>query len=310
MSTIRFMRTFLAIARHGTFSEAAERVALTQAAVSFQMRALETELGRELFDRSGRSALLNASGRELLPEVRRLLDLYEQMRLPRGVPGELTGSVSLGAIVSCMAMLARIVAGLKASHPQLDVHLFSGKSNELARMVETGELDAAFLVEGGRPNASTRWTPLYTEQVVVLAPRSAKGETAAEILSGNPFLRFDRSQRTGRQIDRCLRRMAVNVKEFIELNSIETVVSLVRQDVGVALLPQLIGSDWHTSPTLRVVRLPDDLGDMVRGIGMIERRDHDRQNISQEICARYAEFFENWHPANVRDSSTETPLPA
>jgi DNA-binding transcriptional LysR family regulator len=293
------MRTFLAIARYGTFSEAAERVALTQAAVSFQIRALETELGRELFDRSGRSALLNAAGRELLPEVRRLLDLYDQMRLPRGGPGELSGSVSLGAIVSCMPMLARIVAGLKTTHPQLDIHLFTGKSNELSRMVETGELDAAFLVEGGRHHASIRWTPIYVEQVVVLAPRSAIGETPFEILSRNPFLRFDRSQRTGRQIDRCLRRMAVNVTEFIELNSIETVVSLVRQDVGVSLLPQLMGSDWHSSRDLRVLPLPDDLGDMVRGVGMVERRDHGRQSITQEICVRYAELFESWRPGRV-----------
>jgi DNA-binding transcriptional LysR family regulator len=185
--------------------------------------------------------------------------------------------------------------------------LFSGKSNELARMVETGELDAAFLVEGGRHSASIRWTPIYTEQVVVLAPRSAMGETPYEILSRNPFLRFDRSQRTGRQIDRCLRRMAVNVTEFIELNSIETVVSLVRQDVGVSLLPQLIGSDWHISRDLRVVPLPNDLGDMVRGVGMVERRDHGRQGITQEICVRYTELFENWRPGVVAPPARTTP---
>ena len=51
MSTLRFLRTFLAVARHGSFPEAAEQVALTQAAVSFQMRALEAELGRELGER-------------------------------------------------------------------------------------------------------------------------------------------------------------------------------------------------------------------------------------------------------------------
>ena len=85
MSTIRFLRTFLAVAHHGSFSEAAEQVALTQAAVSFQMRSLETELGRELFDRSGRLAILNAAGRELLPEARQLLDMYDRCacRAPR-----------------------------------------------------------------------------------------------------------------------------------------------------------------------------------------------------------------------------------
>jgi DNA-binding transcriptional LysR family regulator len=296
LNTLKFMRTFLAVAQHGTFSEAAERVALTQAAVSFQMRALETELGRELFDRSGRTALLNSAGRELLPEVRKLLDLYDQLRLPRAAPGQLAGSVSLGAIVSCMATLAKVVAALKITHPQLDVHLFSGKSNELAQKVETGELDAAFLVEGGRTSGGTRWIPLYAEQVVLLAHRSAPGEHCAELLAANPFLRFDRTQRTGRQIDRCLRRMAVSVTEFLELNSIETLVSLVRQEVGVSLLPQLIGSDWHVSRDLRVVPLPADLGYVARAVGMIERRDHGRQDITEVICNRCAEVFSDWQP--------------
>lgn len=164
MSTIRFLRTFLAVAHHGSFSEAAEQVALTQAAVSFQMRSLEAELGRELFDRSGRLAILNAAGRELLPEIKHLLDLYDRMRLPRTVPGELAGSVSVGSIVSCMGTLSKVVSGMKKSHPKLDVRILSGKASELAGKVEDGELDAAFLVEAGRKMASTRWTPLHLQR--------------------------------------------------------------------------------------------------------------------------------------------------
>ena len=77
MSTVRFLRTFVAVARHGSFAAAAERVALTQAAVSLQMRALEAELRRDLFDRSGRTVTLNAHGRALLPQAEYLLGLYD-----------------------------------------------------------------------------------------------------------------------------------------------------------------------------------------------------------------------------------------
>jgi hypothetical protein len=48
---------------------------------------------------------------------------------------------------------------------------------------------------------------------------------------------------------------------------------------------------------------------MVRGVGMIERRDHDRQHIGREICARYAEFVENWHPSNVDEPTLQIELP-
>lgn len=293
---MRFLRTFLAVAQYGSFSEAAEQVALTQAAVSFQMRALETELGRELFDRSGRLAILNAAGRELLPEIKNLLDLYDRMRVPRNAPGELAGSVTMGSIVSCMGTLSKVVSGLKKAHPKLDVRVLSGKASELAHKVEAGELDAALLVEAGRKMASTRWTPLYEEELVVIAPRTAVGEDVRTVLTQNPFLRFDRTQRTGLQIDRILRRLAVPLNEFLELNAIETLVELVRQEAGVTLLPLLNGANWMASPDLRIHRLPGDLGPISRAIGMLERREHARQSITAAICNQCALAFRAREP--------------
>ncbi|ANY15939.1 LysR family transcriptional regulator [Bordetella pseudohinzii] len=292
MSTLRFMRTFLAVAHHGTFAEAAEQVALTQAAVSFQMRSLEAELGRELFDRSGRLAILNAAGRELLPEIKQLLDLYERLRLPRHTSDALAGAVSVGAIVSCMGTLSKVVTRMKREHPGLDVRVLSGKASELASKVEAGELDAALIVEAGRKMASTRWTPLYEEPLVVVAhPAAAGGEDVREVLRANPFLRFDRTQRTGLQIDRVLRRLGVAVSEFLELNAIETLVELVRQETGVALLPLLNGANWQESRDLRVLALPDDLGPTARAIGMLERREHARQDITAAICQQCQQRF-------------------
>src|SRR3546814_1952916 len=130
MNSIRFLRSFLAVAHHGSFSEAAEQVARTQAAISFQMRSLEAELGRELFDRSGRLAILNAAGRELLPDVKQLVDLYDRLKSPRNTPGALAGAVSIGAVVSCMGTLSKVVSSLKREHPGLDVRVLSGNRSE------------------------------------------------------------------------------------------------------------------------------------------------------------------------------------
>ena len=79
MSSIRLLKTFLAAAGEGSFAGAAHRVALTQAAVGQQMRVLEAELRRPLFERQGKAVVLNDAGRELLPMVRRLVAQYEQM---------------------------------------------------------------------------------------------------------------------------------------------------------------------------------------------------------------------------------------
>ena len=75
---IRELRTFVVVARDGTFAGAGQRIGLTQAAVSAQMQRLENELGFTLFDRTGRSARLNSMGHETLTRAEEILRLYKK----------------------------------------------------------------------------------------------------------------------------------------------------------------------------------------------------------------------------------------
>jgi DNA-binding transcriptional LysR family regulator len=292
MSTIRFLRTFVAVAQHGSFAAAAGHVALTQAAVSLQMRSLETELRRELFDRSGRVAVLNADGRELLPRARHLLALYDEMRLPQAQPEAMAGAVAVGAVVSVMGGLSHVVARMKRAYPALEVRLVGAKSIELAAMVESGELDAAILVEGAaRIPGTLRWTPLYDEPLVAIAAQGSAGEDVREALAANPYLRFDRSQRTGMLVDRALRRAHLRVIEFLELNSIEALVELVRQEVGVTVVPLLQRARWRNDAALRILPLLVNDEPVMRTIGMLERRDHGRGHVTGAVRTACAELF-------------------
>lgn len=284
MSTIRFLRTFVAIVDQGSFAAAAEHVALTQAAVSLQMRALEAELRRDLFDRGGRVAVLNAQGIALLPQARSLLAMYDEMRLATGAPEEMAGSLAIGAVVSVMGGLSHAVATMKRQYPALDIRLVGAKSIELASAVENGELDAAILVEGtGKVPGALRWAPLYQEPLVAIAARSSGVSTAREALSSHPFLRFDRTQRTGMLVERALRRLRLPVNEFLELNSIEALVELVRQEVGVTVVPLLHRARWQRDPALRVLPLDADGPPLVRTVGMLERRGHARRHITEAV---------------------------
>lgn len=286
MSTIRFLRTFVAVAEHGSFAAAAGHVALTQAAVSLQMRALEGELRRELFDRGGRVAVLNADGRELLPQARRLLALYEEMRLPLASSEAMAGAVAIGAVVSVMGGLSQGLARMKRAYPALDVRVIGAKSIELAAQVEAGELDAAILVEAaGRVPGTLQWTPMYEEPLAVIAGRNSPGENARQALAANPFLRFDRGQRTGMLVERALRRAHLRVNEFLELNSIEAVVELVRQEAGVTVVPVLRRARWRDDEALRVLPLTAGGAPVMRVIGMLERRDHARRHITGAVRA-------------------------
>ncbi|TEA79874.1 LysR substrate-binding domain-containing protein [Allopusillimonas ginsengisoli] len=287
MSNLRFMRTFVAVARLGSFSEAAEHVGLSQAAVSLQMRALEQEFGRELFDRCGRLALLNTAGQELLPEIKKLLEMYERIKQPNPPDGQFQGQLTIGAIVSCMNILAQIVSQLKTEHPGLGIRLVSGKSSELAQKLEHGDVDAAFVVNMGKRTASVRWSLLQHEPVRLIVAASVEGDDPREILAHHPFLRFDRTQHTGRQIDRVLQKLGVTPDDFLELNAIEQILSLVRDEVGVTILPLLHTVDWSVGSDLRVLALPGKLGSLTRDVGLIEPRGSRQQKITRAILERY-----------------------
>ncbi|WP_087649061.1 LysR substrate-binding domain-containing protein, partial [Caballeronia choica] len=253
MSNIRFLRTFIAVARYGSFAAAAEKVALTQAAVSMQMQTLEDDLKRPLFDRVGRTNRLTSIGMQILPQAERLVALYDSMRRT-GLDDEIAGSISVGAVDSAMGALASVVTDLKVQYPSLDVRLFTGKALALAPQVEAGEIDAAVIVEmAGKTPASLNWTPLYAEPLVAVGSRETAPANAAELLRSRPFLRFDRAQRTGALIDRALRHNRLAVNEFLELNSLEVIVELVRQNTGVSVVPLLEYGSWARDPALRIL---------------------------------------------------------
>jgi DNA-binding transcriptional LysR family regulator len=277
MSNIRFLRTFIAVARYGSFAAAAEKVALTQAAVSMQMQTLEDDLKRPLFDRVGRTNRLTSIGMQILPQAERLVALYDSMRRT-GLDDEIAGSISVGAVDSAMGALASVVTDLKVQYPSLDVRLFTGKALALAPQVEAGEIDAAVIVEmAGKTPASLNWTPLYAEPLVAVGSRETAPANAAELLRSRPFLRFDRAQRTGALIDRALRHNRLAVNEFLELNSLEVIVELVRQNTGVSVVPLLEYGSWARDPALRILPLAKSTPRRV--VGMLERRIHDRHAV-------------------------------
>jgi DNA-binding transcriptional LysR family regulator len=270
MPSIRVLRTFAAVASEGSFAAAAARVALTQAAVGQQMRALEAELRRPLFERQGKAVVLNDAGRELVPQVRRLLALYDQMRAPAAGAQEMAGTVNLGAVVSAVRPLIEATLSLKARHPGLDLHVSAAKSIELLDRVDSGELDAAIAIREPGAGRELAWTALYGEPMVLLASRKVEGANPRLLVQQHPFIRFDRTQHTGHLVERTLRRLRAKPQEFLELNAIESIVELVRSGLGVSIVPLLRHARWASDAKLRVIEIPHA---EERRIALVQRRD-------------------------------------
>jgi DNA-binding transcriptional LysR family regulator len=281
MPTLRMLKTFRLVAQTGSFAAAAEKAALTQAAVSLQMKSLESELNRRLFDRSGRQVKLTQQGHEILPKVEQMLALMSELEAK---PSDaMQGPVTIGAVVSVIGALSLAVAGLKTAHPRLDLRLTTARSDELSAMVQQGDVDLAAVVaraDNTLPDGLT-WTPLYTEPLMLVVNREIADGDPQRILRRHGFLRFDRRVRTGHVVQQALDAFKLEVNEYLELNSIETIVSLVRKNVGVSVLPRLHRGGWEDDATLRLVPLGER--PVLRSVGLIQRADFVRRGMTEAI---------------------------
>jgi DNA-binding transcriptional LysR family regulator len=290
MSSVRVLKTFLAVVRHGSFAAAGAEIGLSAPAVGLQMRALEEDLGHALFDRAGRSIVLNTQGRAAIPHITELVQRYEA--LAAGDADELSGAVMVGALVSSlMGAFADALWALKRDHPRLEVKLFAGLSSDFAPKVERGELDAAVVTQPPRALPGTvKWTPLYTEPMILIVPRRPHFELARgakEILATAPFLRFDRTLWTGYLVEKVLTRTRVQVNDSLELNSVEAILALVRQGFGASIVPKLDNVDWARDQNLRVVDIPGNK--VQRHVGLLERRTHSRTRFTDTIKQHFRE---------------------
>jgi DNA-binding transcriptional LysR family regulator len=289
MVSLRTLKTFLAAARAGSFAAAGKEIGLTAAAAGLQVRALEETLGEPLFDRTGRSVVLNTAGRRAVAPIEDIVARFESLAAGRDAD-DLSGSVAIGAIVSAlMGAFADALWAIKRDHPELDVRLFAGLSGDFARKVEQGELDAAVVAQSPRPlPARLSWTPLYREPMVMIAPRRPHFELPAralDALRSAPFIRFDRDAWTGHLVRRALAQCGVAVRDAMELNSVEAIVELVRHGFGVSIVPQLANVQWSRDRALSVIRIPGV--DVERQVGLLERRRHSRMRFTSAIKAYF-----------------------
>ncbi|MEJ2654913.1 MAG: LysR family transcriptional regulator, partial [Acidihalobacter sp.] len=144
---ISTLQAFTAIADHGSFSEAATRLHLTQPAVSKRIRQLESELGERLFDRVARSVQLTEAGRALLPSARRiLLELNESRRLLANLSGRVAGTLSIGTSHHIgLHRLPDLLRRYTHRYPDVDLDLRFLDSEEGCNLVEHGELELALV---------------------------------------------------------------------------------------------------------------------------------------------------------------------
>jgi DNA-binding transcriptional LysR family regulator len=268
---LRALETLIAIADAGSFAAAADRVGVTQSAISMQMKALEADLAVALFDRTRRPPVLNETGRRILDGARDMVRLGESLKATAA--GErVRGRLRLGVIpTAATGLVPDALAGLARRAPDLQIRIESGLSVDLVRRVAQGGLDAAVVTETPRLERGLVMRTILEEALVVVAPidivRSG-ADTARHLLRTQPFVRFNRRTGVGRVIEAALRNQRIAVNESMELDSIEAILAMVSRGLGVAVSPA--GSvQGQIADGLAVLPFGDP--PVMRRIGLIER---------------------------------------
>ena len=283
MSSIRVLKNFLAISRHKSVAAAAREIGLTAAAAGQQLQQLETDIGVELFVRTKRSMTLNHHGRSLVEPIQEIVARYEA--LGSDFKSELSGTIVLGALVSTlMGAFGTTLNELKQNYPELEIKLIAGLSNNFLDQVIEGTLDAAIVTES--PYAlpqHIQWTELYAEPMVLISPARTNKKVSAtkDSVSELPFIRFERNTWTGHLVDQTIKANKLNIKEGMELNSVEAIIELVRQGLGYSIVPKLANVSWDNDRQLKISTLPGKT--IYRKVGLLERKNNGRKSITQAI---------------------------
>lgn len=146
---IRILKFFLAVAQEGSITRAAEVLHTTQPNLSRQLTDLETEVGKKLFERGSRKITLTEEGLFLCKRAREIIELLERTEADLSLFGEITsGDVYIGAAeTDAMRLIAHAIQSLRAIHPQILYHFFSGSTVEVIEQLDKGLLDFGILVD-------------------------------------------------------------------------------------------------------------------------------------------------------------------
>ncbi|MEV0443287.1 LysR family transcriptional regulator [Streptomyces spectabilis] len=255
---------FVAVAETRHFTRAAERVHVSQPSLSQQVRALEKELGAELFSRARGNITLTDAGEALLPLARRILADADTARIEVQELAQLRrGRVRLGATPSvCTGLLPQVLRDFHDRHPGIQLLIEEGGSHDLVRQLARGALDLALVVLPlPSPSPALTTVELLREDLVVVSSPDAPdtpdfGATARVAdLQGERLVMFRHGYDLRELTVAACRAEGFEPEFAVEGGEMDAVLGFVRAGLGVAVVPRMVaeraGSGLRMTPLAR-----------------------------------------------------------
>ena len=271
--TLKQLRYFDALAHHAHFGRAADACAISQPALSVQIKELEETLGTPLFERGPRHVRLTSFGEECVVQVRAILrDVDALGELARASRAGLSGKLRIGVIPTIAPyLLPALIGKLRDEQPQIDVHVRETVTPRLVKELADGRIDTA-IVALPVNEPSFQEVPLFSEAMVLVRP-AADALTPvprADGLQGMRLLLLEEGH--------CFRDQALSfinlrsplTREGLDGSSLSTLVQMVGAGIGLTLIPEIAVPFEVRASSVHISRFRDDVPR--RTIGLVMRR--------------------------------------
>ncbi|MFN3225094.1 MAG: LysR substrate-binding domain-containing protein [Hyphomicrobiales bacterium] len=271
--TIKQLRYVEALASHGHFGRAAEACAISQPALSMQIKELEQGLGEKLFERSAREVRLTGFGEAFALRASAILRAVDELGdLARASRDQLAGRLRIGVIPTIAPyLLPTLIGNLAQSHAGLDVHIRETMTPRLIQELNEGRIDTAILALPVSERAFTE-VALFDEAFLLVRPRAQADEPVptADALRHQRLLLLEEGH--------CFRDQALSFcniqsmlpRDGLDGSSLSTLVQMVGAGIGVTLIPHMAVAVETRSAPVCVARFPSPQPS--RTIGMIWRK--------------------------------------
>ena len=270
--TLRQLRYFDALERHGHFGRAAEACSISQPALSMQIKELEDTLGGVLLERGARQVRLTKFGEEVVQRTREILRSIDELGdFARASRDQLAGRLRIGMIPTIAPyLLPRVIENLARVHPELDIHVRETLTPKLIQELAEGRLDTAIVALPVSEPSLTE-VALFTENFLLVRPGEQEGRPvpSTEMLREMKLLLLEEGH--------CFRDQALSFcnmrsppREVLDASSLSTLVQMVGAGIGVTLIPEMAVAVETRSAPVSVVRFKNPQPS--RTIGMVWRR--------------------------------------
>ena len=271
-ATLKQLRYFDALSRHCHFGRAAEACAISQPALSMQIKELEEFLGGGLLERGARQIRLTKFGEEVAQRVRDILRSVDELGdFARASRDRLAGRLRIGMIPTIAPyLLPTVIGNLTRMHPELDIHVRETVTPKLIQELAEGRLDTAIVALPVSEPSLTE-VALFSEHFLLVRPGEDEGTPVptSQTLREMKLLLLEEGH--------CFRDQALSFckmqsspHEVLDASSLSTLVQMVSAGIGVTLIPEMAVALETRSASVSVARFKNPQPS--RTIGMIWRK--------------------------------------